>query len=361
MREAHALAGMKIFSHIYLIGAGSADLPQQEEIAHQITLHRLGPSKERFRSAPTRVIWLACWMGAVLWFCLRRPLACVNAHSLPVLPLAALIKGLKRCHLVYDAHELETETGYSRGLRKSLATFVERRFIHICDRHIFVGQAIADWYQERYGLPTSAVVYNVPSHSGSIPPDPQGGLRIRLGISEDQPIALYQGLLGAGRGIEAVIEAAVSVPDIAIVFLGFGPLEEHVRRATLTLPNIHFHPRVSPEELLSITTSADFGLSLIEPVSLSYKLCMPNKLFEYMFADVPVLVSPTTEQKQLIENFGAGLVARSGSISDIADCLRQAQRVDRIALQRGCRAATAHYAWENQVDTLRSVHEGLGA
>ncbi|MDG3042468.1 glycosyltransferase [Roseicyclus marinus] len=359
MREARALAGMNIFSHIYLIGACSADLPKREQIDPRITLYRLGPRKERFRSAPARMIWLVCWMGAVLWFCLRHPLACVNAHSLPVLPLAALIKGLKSCYLVYDTHELETETGYSRGLRKRLASFIERRFIRVCDRHVFVGQAIADWYQERYGLTDPMVVYNVPCLSGQIPSDPQGGLRNRLGIAQNQPIALYQGLLGQGRGVNVLLEVAALVPEMAIVFLGFGPLEEQVRNAAAEQANIYFHPRVPPEELLPITKSADFGLSFIEPVSLSYELCMPNKMFEYMHADIPVLVSPTTEQKRLIERFGAGLVACSVSVSDIADCLRLALRADRTALQQGCRAATVHYAWENQVDILRRVHQVL--
>lgn len=360
MREARALADMNIFSHIYLIGAGSADLPKREEVEPRITLYRLGPRKERFRSTLARMIWLVCWMGAVLWFCLRRPLACVNAHSLQMLPLAALIKGLKRCHLIYDTHELETETGYSRGLRKRLASFIESRFILVCDRHVFVGQAIADWYQERYGLTDPMVVYNVPCQIGQIPPDPQGGLRDRLGIAHGQPIALYQGLLGQGRGVNVLLEVAPLVPDMAIVFLGFGPLEEQVRNAAAEYANIYFHPRVPHEELLPITKSADYGLSFIEAISLSYEMCMPNKMFEYMHADIPVLVSPTTEQKRLIERFGAGLVARSYSVSDIADCLRLALRADRTALQQGCRAATVHYAWENQVDMLRRIHHGLG-
>lgn len=360
MREAHALAKMGLFSHIHLLGVRSDNLPDREEISASITLHRLGPVKERFTSAPARILWLICWMNAVFWFCTRGPLACLNAHSLPVLPLAVMIKTVKRCGLVYDAHELETETGYSRGMRKRLALSIERLLIHRCDRHIFVGQAIAEWYQDRYGLLDPAVIYNVPDVQGPIEADTQGGLRGRLPtIGSEQSLALYQGLLGHGRGIEALLEAAQELPDVAFVFLGFGPLEARVRQAAKAQSNIHFHPRVPHEELLKLTASADFGLSLIEPVSLSYELCMPNKLFEYMQAGVPVLVSPTTEQKQLIERFGAGLVAASGSVTDITAVLEQALKGDRAAMIEGCRAATAHYAWENQVDRLRDVHQGL--
>lgn len=359
MREARALAKIGLFSHIHLLGVRSDNLPDREEISASITLHRLGPAKDRFTSAPARIVWLICWMSAVFWFCLREPLACLNAHSLPVLPLAVLIKTVKRCGLVYDAHELETETGYSQGLRKRLAQSIERLLIHWCDRHIFVGQAIAEWYQERYGLLNPAVVYNVPDVQCPIEVDAQGGLRGRLGIHSQQSIALYQGLLGQGRGIETLLKAAQNVPEVAFVFLGFGPLEARVCQASKAQSNIHFHPRVPHEELLQLTASADFGLSLIEPVSLSYELCMPNKLFEYMQSGVPVLVSPTTEQKQLIERFGAGLVAASGSVADITAVLERALKSDRDAMIEGCRAATAHYAWENQVDRLRDVHQGL--
>ena len=70
------------------------------------------------------------------------------------------------------------------------------------------------------------------------------------------------------------------------------------------------------EDLLALTATADFGLSLIEPVSLSYEYCMPNKLFEYMMAGVPVIVSPTVEQRKLVERYGSGIVARSSSAAD---------------------------------------------
>lgn len=360
MREARALAKMELFSHIHLLGVRSDGLPGREEISALITLHRLGPVKDRFTSTPARIVWLVFWMAAVFWFCLRGPLACLNAHSLPVLPLAVLIKTVKRCGLVYDAHELETETGYSQGLRKRLAQNAERLLIHRCDRHVFVGQAIAEWYQDRYGLLDPAVIYNVPDVAGPIEADALGGLRGRLAtIGPEQKIALYQGILGQGRGIETLLEAAQNAPEMAFVFLGFGPLEARICQASKAQSNIHFHPRVPHEELLQLTTSADFGLSLIEPVSLSYELCMPNKLFEYMQSDVPVLVSPTTEQKQLIERFGAGLVAASGSVADITAVLERALKSDRGAMIEGCRAATAHYAWENQVDRLRDVHQGL--
>ena len=359
VRTAQAIAGFETFSHIHLIGARDRDLPDREVLSGMITLHRLGPRKDRFRSRLTRPIWLVLWSLSTLWFCIRQPLICLNCHSLPVLPLSALIRWLKSCKLVYDAHELETETGYSKGIRKWLARRLERRFIHSCDAHIFVARAISDWYQARYKLIDPLVIYNVPSAPKDFRAQPKEGLRQRLSIPSSQRIALYQGLLGHGRGIESLIEAVEEQTDICVVFLGFGPLEDKVARIAKQSSAVYFHPRVRHEELLALTASADFGLSLIEPVSLSYEYCMPNKLFEYMLAGLPVIVSPTQEQRRLVERYGAGIVADSCSPIDTRVALKRAITADRDTMVAGCRMAMKDYSWDRQVDKLRVLYAGL--
>ena len=362
MREARAIESFGLFSHIRLVGIRGFQLPDREEISAGITLHRLGPGKLRFtaRLGPFgRMLWLFLWNLSVLWFCLRRPVDCVNCHHLPMLPLCVLIKYLKGAKIVYDAHELETETGYSRGLRKSLAKRIEAMFIHRCDAHVFVGQAIADWYKDRYGLEHVSVVYNAPATQKMIPLDPGGGLRRRLNIPAHQLIVLYQGLLGPGRGIETLIEAVRGQGEFCLVFLGFGPLEGYVKQIAADDPGIFFHERVSHETLLALTATADLGISLIEPISLSYEYCAPNKLFEYMAAGVPVIVSPTTEQRAIVETYGSGIVAGSCSVRDARAALLTASTLDKAPMVAGCQAAMRHFSWENQTDSLRRLYQRL--
>lgn len=359
LREVRALADAEIFDKFVLIGARVTNLPDFESIDTKIELHRVGPRKDLCKTPLARIFWVVAWNISAVFFCIRNQISCLNAHSLSVLPVAVFIKLIKYCNLVYDAHELETETAYSKGFRKRVGKLVERALIHLCDRHIFVSLAIAEWYEARYGITKSVVIYNVPDHAAPARKFSQHSMRQDLGIPKTQSIVLYQGLLSKGRGIDEVLAVARKLKACAFVFVGYGPLECAIKDASSALDNVYFHPRVPPQELLRMTAQADFGLSLIEPISLSYEYCMPNKLFEYIVADVPVIVSPTLEQKRLVTEFGAGVVAANLTSQGVLEAVCEALTADRAKLVEGCRKAAVQYEWTKQLERLYSVYEGM--
>ena len=69
-----------------------------------------------------------------------------------MLPLAVLVKLWKGCALVYDPHELETETAGLHGVRQSVARTVERCLIGFADAVCVVNRSIEAWYVARYRL-----------------------------------------------------------------------------------------------------------------------------------------------------------------------------------------------------------------
>ena len=58
-----------------------------------------------------------------------------------------------------------------------------------------------------------------------------------------------------------------------------------------------------------VAASADVGLCMIEAVSLSDYLCLPNKLFEYAFAGLPVIASKFPDIAKVVEGYGLGVCA----------------------------------------------------
>ena len=83
--------------------------------------------------------------------------------------------------------------------------------------------------------------------------------------------------------------------------MGDGELVKLVKEYAEKTINIFHHPPVSTTFLLDYTASADIGLLLYDNSSLNHKYCMPNKLFEYMMAGLPVLVSNLQEIKKIVE------------------------------------------------------------
>jgi glycosyltransferase involved in cell wall biosynthesis len=276
-----------------------------------------------------------------------------------VLPLCAALKAATGARLVYDAHELESEANGLSPARRRLARGVERALIHRADYCLFVGQAILEWYRSAYRPARAAVLYNCPNLTR---PAPSDRFRQRFAIPPQVPVFLYQGFLGEGRGLRATIEAFAGLSRrAALVVMGYGPLEGLVAEAARRHANVHLHGAVAPGELLAHTAAADFGLSVIEPTSLSYDYCMPNKLFEYVMAMKPVLVSPTVEQRQFVRRRGIGAVAPDTTARGVRQGVLELLSMDRARLDAALAATRETYCWERQEVALQRIYtEALG-
>lgn len=354
-----SLKSHDVFNEIQVMALRKGDLPAHESLDEGLSVIRIAPLFGT--SIPTKigtVIKLIGWHASALVALRGKAIACVNCHSLPVLPLSFLIAKWKGAKLIYDTHELETETLSSKGLRRNIARIVERILIHRCDAVSVVGPMIADWYKARYGLDHVTVVRNVQSAFKQAAPT--GKLRAALGLSAQDEIYLYQGLLSRGRGIEALLEAFVTlfVPK-HLVFMGYGDLESEIRKMAALHDNIHFHPAVSPDEISDYTADATVGLALIENLCLSYYYCLPNKLFEYAACGVPILASDFPEMQHVITQFNAGwvIIPQVKAIRETVAALMPEMMIQKkIRLQE----LAQHYCWENEEPQLLAMYRQIG-
>ena len=55
----------------------------------------------------------------------------------------------------------------------------------------------------------------------------------------------------------------------------------------------------------------DLGLSFEEDTCLAYKFALPNKIFDYIHAEIAVLVSDLPEMKALVNKYNVGQVLKS--------------------------------------------------
>jgi len=284
----------------------------------------------------------------------------VNVHTLVLLPVGWFVKKFLRSELVYDAHELETEVMGLRGVRKRLAKWVERCFIGSCSLVIVVSESIADWYQKEYPIRRPFVVMNSPRRTM---PGNSDKFRKILGIPAHKLIFLYQGGLTRGRGVKALLEAFKirTNDDAVLVLMGYGELLADVVEASRHCERIFFCQAVSPDVLLDWTSSADIGVSLIEPSCLSYLYCMPNKLFEYAMAGLPVMVSQTKDMAEFVERWDIGVVLSDVTPSGINQSIDQI--ISNVKFnkygKRAYRAALCH-SWEVQELRLLEGYASMG-
>lgn len=286
----------------------------------------------------------------------------IHCNDLNTLPISFLIKNLinRRIKVIYDAHEYETEVNHLSKQSKKLMSFLEKTLIKHVDQTITVSQSIALEYKRLYPfIETPKVVLNCPSQ---VDLDKTKNLfRPKFNISDEQVIFLYQGSLSTGRGLETIIEAFKQTKNKlnTLVVMGYGNLENIVKETALNYENIFFHEAVSPTVLLNYTSSADFGISTIEDTCLSYHYCLPNKMFEYIMAELPLVVSNLPEMKKVVQNNHIGTVVKENTPEGILNAIEETKSLDISQLKQNLRATKKIYNWENQEKVLIETYRSL--
>lgn len=355
LKITEALTTEAIFDRVVMLGTWSDGLPRQVNVDEHREIRRLGPSKGA-GGLLKKVRGTLGWYRAV-WRELRgQNVACINCHSLPILPLCIALKWRHRALLIYDTHELETETAVSHGIRRPIMKLMERACMPCVDATFVVGQRIADWYEKAYGIQAS-VVRNMPRRISN---DAQPSrLRQMCGIPEDAIVFLYLGIVAPGRGVEATMELFRKLPDRFVVFMGSGSLSADIQAAGRVHPNIRYMPAVPPSEVAAVARGADVGIWLQKIECLSYAYACPNKFFEYVQAGLPVVVvDDAIELRDLIRKHGLGWTVPQ----DEAHVLEILHGIDRKAITHA-RAAVASVQsemhWDHEREHLVKTYRGI--
>jgi glycosyltransferase involved in cell wall biosynthesis len=280
----------------------------------------------------------------------------VHCHDTMVLPAGVLAKLAVRSILIYDAHELESnKSGQNKAL--SWATLaIEKISWPRIDHLITVGPAIASWYHEHLGSKPSTCIFNSPEVPvGGLAHPGVPGLREQVGLGLEMPLFVYVGAFATGRGIEVLLETFFD-PDLHghVAFVGSGDLLETIKGSSEVHHNIHYVPQVPHYELVGFIQEATAGFCLIEDVSLSDYYCLPNKLFEYAFAGLPIIASRLPEIDRFVKEYQLGVCADLDP-----DSIKQAVK-ECMALPRNLSADRLQpLSWLTQAQHLKNLYSKL--
>lgn len=294
MKISTSLQQSGLFAETHAVGIAMPGLPNREEIAPGTFLVRVQGSDRPGNFG--RLLKALLWQPRVFREYKARAVSTVAAESIAVLPLAARLAKRSGAVLVYNPHELESETDTKKGIKRWIARWIEHRYIHRAGVVSTVNGSIADWYAGCYRITRPVVVMNVPVDNGST-----STLRDQLGLTEEDMLYVHTGNLGSGRNIPLIVREFELRPHLHVLFLGDGPLRELITAAVERCPNIHSLPPVDPYSVVGQLRGADVGLCLMETGrSLNMRYATPNKLFEALFAHTPSLVSNLVEARAIL-------------------------------------------------------------
>src|SRR5256714_9335424 len=242
---------------------------------------------------------------------IQTPADIYHVHDAKALPACYIAALLRRKPLIFDAHELPVDDtsirwrGLTRVSRYLLAGIVPH-----CAGVITVSPPIAHEISKRYHYPKVSLIRNTLAYK-TVPRSDR--LRQHLGLGQEVLIALYQGNIQPDRQLDRLVRAAAFLEqNKVIVLMGKGIGSTSVELEALAsregvADRVKILPPVPYEELLESTTSADIGLIVYSPgQSSNVKMCLPNKLFEYLMAGLPVLASPLDAVADVISTYDVG-------------------------------------------------------
>jgi glycosyltransferase involved in cell wall biosynthesis len=326
-------------------------LPESHVVERDYPTHRM---KLLFRKGP---MFYLEYNIRLFFYLLKSEIEVFVSNDLDTLPANYLASRVKRKPLVYDSHEYFTEVPelIGRPVVKAIWTWLEKLLVPQVDAAYTVCDSIAEVYRELYKVDFK-VVRNLPvcskfeqiKHPEKAPDQPK--------------VILYQGALNLGRGVGAAIRSMPYLDGTELWLAGDGDQTTELKELVVEMElesKVKFLGRLPLHQLHEVTCQADLGISLEEDLGLNYRFALPNKLFDYIQAGVPVLVANLPEMRYIVEHYQIGAIAETHQRKELAELMKTVlfDQEKRLVWKQNLLKAAKELCWENEEKVLRSVYD----
>lgn len=272
------------------------------------------------------------------------------ANDLDTLTANYLAARVQKTKLVYDSHELFTEVPelINRPKVQKVWQQIEKEILPNLKNCYTVCDSIAQYYNEKYNTEFK-VIKNYPE-------------KISIDTSVEKRkhnTIIYQGALNLGRGIELMIKTMQHLDDCHFIIAGDGDISSELKKLTKDLKleeKVTFLGRLSPKELKKVTQSAHLGISIEEDLGLNYRFALPNKIFDYIQSEIPVLVSNLPEMRKVVEEHKVGKIVSECSPEAMAN---QIKNIFSSDYSQALSKAKKELNWESEKKKLKEIFSSI--
>ena len=286
------------------------------------------------------------------------------SNDLDTLLANYLASKFKSSKLVYDTHEYFTEVPelVENPFKQKIWLSVEKWIFPKLKNVYTVNDSIAEIYSEKYKVPVHVIRNVAPNFVSS-----ENKSRKDLGLPQDKFIIIIQGSgINKRRGAEEAVDAMKYIENSLLLIIGSGDvlneLRSKVERENLKA-KVSFLPKMPYSEMMQYTMNADLGLAIDHTDILNHKLALPNKFFDYIQAEIPVLATEIIEIEKIIKKYNIGYVLHDGLTAfHLADKINQirSKYSDLIdELKVNLKKAKSIENWDVELEKLKEIYANL--
>ena len=284
------------------------------------------------------------------------------ANDLDTLAPMFLLSKLKKKPLIYDSHELFCEVPElkSSRIKKSIWQKLEGYIIPKLQTCITVNVSIAKIYEAKYNVPFY-IIRNISDFDQTFIPKS----RVQLSLPEDKKIILLQGAgINVDRGAEELIDAMEFVQNAVLYIIGSGDVWENLKQKVSFNKSIQnkvvLINKLPKSELINYTFNADIGLSIDKNTNLNYLYSLPNKIFDYIQAEIPILASRLPEIENIILQYKIGDFIDDHNPKTIANKLNEMLYSQQLSSYKKYLAiAKKEITWKSEKEKLLTIIKNI--
>lgn len=337
---------------VLLVGRRQRKSPPMDERPYKT--HRM---KLLFEKGP---LFYAEFNFRLFLFLLFHHCNCLLSNDLDTLWPNFWISKLKHIPLIYDSHEYFTEVPELVGRPRVQRVWkrIEEHILPKMKEMITVNESIADLFRKKYGIKVH-VIRNIPMRKML----PKPATREEIGLEPVKRVLVLQGSgINIHRGSEELVDAMAYLDDCQLVIIGGGdvlPLLKEKVAANHWDDRVKFFPRMPYQQMMAITQLADLGFTLDKDTNLNYRFSLPNKLFDYIQAGVPIVASHLPEIERIIKEYNIGTFIDNHDPKTIADTIKNALKDEKSYEQwkNNLIFAAQNLCWENEEEILLKIYE----
>jgi len=270
-----------------------------------------------------------------------------------------LISKIKKKPLVYDSHEFFTEVPelVNRKIIRKVWLTIEKAIFPKLNNIITVNSSIAKEYKLRYNKDL-VVVRNI-SNKQKIDKIKS---RQELELPIDKKIIVLQGAgININRGAEEMVTAMQYIENAVFLILGNGDVLPELKKIANNLKikdKIFFFGKREYNEMMQFTMNCDLGITLDKLDNKNYLFSLPNKLFDYIQAGIPILSSPVVEVKNIIETYKIGEIVNSHKPEIIAETINNIfnSKDKTNQWKENLKKAAIELCWENEKNIVINLY-----